>query len=159
VFWFSLNWKNAAIELTSRGDVTLWTRCSEMAGKAYGFLFPVRGAADRRRGRGRGVLGRHRATELAAQIDGGGVDVLAAGAGPQVKGVAVGAALEAVEGVVGKVGGEGAAGGVLGAVDRARATLLGAPGGAGREAQQRQDVGEGDRLLDGGEVDAGAAPL
>lgn len=46
----------------------------------------------------------HGPGELSAQIHGGVIDVLAAGDGPQVEGVAVGAALEAMEGVVGQVG-------------------------------------------------------
>ena len=99
------------------------------------------------------------AAELAAQIHGGIVDVLAAGDGPQIEGVAAGVALEALEGVILQVRRERTALGILGTVDRAGAALLHVLGRVRCEAEQGEDLGQGDRFLDSGEVDAGASAL
>ncbi len=72
-----------------------------------------------------GVQQRHGAAEAVAEIGGGGVNVLMGGGGPEVQGVAVGVALEAVEALLGEVGGEGTAAGPGGAVQGTGATLLG----------------------------------
>src|SRR5438128_708060 len=92
-------------------------RCSERGTKAYGFLFAVPGL------RGGGVRG-HGTAELAAQIEGGVVEILSADRGPQVEGIAMGAALEAVEGARREVGRERATGRRPRAMHRAGAAVL-----------------------------------
>jgi hypothetical protein len=95
--------------------------------------------------------------EALAQVNGGVVDGLASGLGPEVESVAAFAALEAAEHILVEVGGEGAAGAGGRAVQWAGAALLSAAGAAGVEAEQLQDGGNGHDVADGGEVDRGAS--
>ena len=88
-----------------------------------------------------------------AQFDGSVVGCQPAGLGPEVEGVAGAAALEAVEGVLVEVGREAMAGAGGRAVQGAGATLLGAVGAVGLEAEQLQDGRHGEGGADGVEVD------
>ncbi len=78
------------------------------------------------------------------------------GGGPEVEGVAGSAALEAVEGVGVGVDAEAAGGAAVRAVQGAGAALLAGVIGAGREAEQREHLGDGEGGSDGGEVDSRA---
>ena len=90
-----------------------------------------------------------------AQIEGGVVDALAGGVGPEIEGVAGSAAFEAVEGVLFQVDGEAATRAGRRAVQRAWAALLAHRGLLrGVEAEQVGRTAEHrDGGAHGGEVD------
>src|SRR6266849_8100454 len=91
-----------------------------------------------------------------AEVDGGVVDGLTCGLGPQVQGVAGAAAFEAMKVVLVQVGREAPARAMGRAVQGAGAALLGAVGAARLEAKQAEDGGHGDGGANGGEVHGGA---
>ena len=81
-----------------------------------------------------------------AQINGGVIDGQAIGDGPQIQSVARAAALEAMEGVGVGVNAEATRRAVGRSVQRTGAALLTVIVGAWHEAEQGEDLGDGDGL-------------
>ena len=112
------------------GDCT-WSRI-----RGYGFLFPVAGRKRRQEW--------HRDIQTLAQIEGGVVNRQVLSGGPQVQSIARAAAFEAVEGVGVGVDAEATGGAARGAVQGTGAALLSGMVGTWHEAEQSQDLGDGD---------------